>query len=258
MNNYTKAKMLKKEKTIGTFFQLATANAAESLGYSGLDYIIIDTEHAPISEESAIEFIRAAKLSKLSPFVRIKDITRASVLRMLDIGAEGIVVPCVESVDDVKSLVKYGKYAPLGERGFFYGRAAGYGFEDFTSPLEDYFKKCNSETMIIPQCETLGCLENIEEIVSIDGVDAIFVGPYDLSIALGKPGQFNSTEFTEALKRIINACNKANKPAMIYANDVNGALNHFNNGFDSVAIGTDISVLTNSYKNIVNSIKTNM
>lgn len=255
MNNHTKAKMLNKEKTVGTFFQLGTANAAECLGYSGLDYIIIDTEHAPITEESAMEFIRAAKLSKLSPFVRIKDITRPSVLRMLDIGAEGIVVPCVESVDDVKSLVKYGKYAPLGERGFFYGRAAGYGFEDFTSPLEDYFKKCNNETMIIPQCETLGCLENIEEIVSIDGVDAIFVGPYDLSIALGKPGQFDSMEFTEALTRIINACKKVNKPAMIYANDLNSALKHFERGFDSVAVGTDISVLTNSYRSIVNSIK---
>lgn len=255
MYNNTRAKMLNKEKTIGTFFELGVTNAAECLGYSGLDYIIIDTEHGPYSEESTIEFIRAAKLSKLSPFVRIKDITRPSVLRMLDIGAEGLVVPCIESIDDVKSLVKYGKYAPLGERGFFFGRAAGYGFEDFASPLEDYFKKCNTETMIIPQCETMGCLENIEEIVSIDGVDAILVGPYDLSIALGKPGQFNSKEFSEALTRIVNACKKANKPSMIYANDIEGALRNFDFGFDSVAVGTDISVLTNSYRNIVNSIK---
>lgn len=254
MINFTRLKMLNKEKTIGTFFELGTSNAVEGLGYSGLDYIIIDTEHGPFAEESAMEFIRTAKLSKLTPFVRIKDISRPSVLKMLDIGAEGLIVPCVETVEEVKNLVKWGKYTPIGERGFFYGRAAGYGYEDFTSPLNEYFNKCNTETMILPQCETLGCLENIEEIMSIDGVDGIFVGPFDLSIALGKPGQFNTNEFSEALSRILKACKNANKPAMIFANDLENAIKNFNLGFDSVAMGTDIAALTNSFKNIVNNI----
>lgn len=255
MINYTKQKMLNGEKTIGTFSQMGTANAVECLGYSGLDYVIIDTEHGPYAEESVMEFIRAAKLSKLSPFVRIKEISRAAVLKMLDIGAEGLVVPCVETVEQVKSLVKYGKYAPLGERGFFYGRAAGYGYEDFAKSMNEYTNKCNYETMIIPQCETLGCLQNIEEIASIDGVDAILVGPYDLSIAMGIPGQFNSVEFIDALNRIVKACKNANKYTFIYANDVESALKNYKIGFDSVAISTDIAVLTNGYKNIVNLIK---
>ncbi|MFA9423906.1 MAG: HpcH/HpaI aldolase/citrate lyase family protein [Sedimentibacter sp.] len=255
MINYTRLKMLNKEKTIGTFLELGTANAVEGLGYSGLDYIIIDTEHGPFAEESAMEFIRAAKLSKLTPFVRIKEITRPSVLKMLDIGAEGLIVPCVETVEQVKNLVKWGKYTPTGERGFFFGRAAGYGYEDFTSPLNEYFNKCNTETMIIPQCETLGCLENIEEIISVEGVDGIFVGPFDLSIALGKPGQFNTTEFSEALLRIVKACKNANKPAMIFANDLETAMKDYNIGFDSVTIGTDIAALTNSFISIVNKIR---
>ncbi|WMJ77276.1 MULTISPECIES: HpcH/HpaI aldolase family protein [unclassified Sedimentibacter] len=255
MINYTKQKMVKKEKTIGTFSELGTANAVEGLGYSGLDYIIIDTEHGPFAEESTMEFIRAAKLSKLTPFVRIKEISRAAVLKMLDIGAEGLIVPCVETVEQVKHLVKYGKYAPLGERGFFFGRATGYGFEDFTSPLEDYFNKCNNETMIIPQCETLGCLENIEEIASIDGVDAIFVGPYDLSISMGIPGQFDADKFKKALIRIVAACKKANKPVMIYANDMKSASKNFDMGFDSVAVSSDIAILTSSFISITNSLK---
>jgi len=255
MTNYTRIKMLNKEKTIGTFFELGTANAVEALGYSGLDYIIIDTEHGPYAEESAMEFIRTAKLSKLTPFVRIKDITRPSVLKMLDIGAEGLIVPCVETVEQVKNLVKWGKYTPIGERGFFYGRAAGYGYEEFTSPLSEYFNKCNTETMIVPQCETLGCLENIEEIMSIEGVDGIFVGPFDLSIALGKPGQFNTTEFSEALSRILKACKNANKPSMIFANDLDNAIKNFKMGFDSVAMGTDIAALTNNFINMVNKIR---
>ena len=255
MINYTKQKMLNGEKTIGTFFQLGTANAVEGLGYSGLDYIIIDTEHGPYAEESVMEFIRAAKLSKLSPFVRIKEISRAAVLKMLDIGAEGLVVPCVETVEQVKSLVKYGKYSPVGERGFFYGRAAGYGFEDFAKSMDEYATKCNYETMIIPQCETRGCLQNIEEIASIDGVDGILVGPYDLSIALGIPGQFNAAKFIDALNRIMKACKNAGKYTIIYANDTESALRNFKMGFDSVAISTDIAVLVNGYNNIVNSIK---
>ncbi len=255
MINYTRLKMINKEKTVGTFLELGTSNAVEALGYSGLDYIIIDTEHGPFAEESAMGFIRTAKLSKLTPFVRIKDITRPSVLKMLDIGAEGLIVPCVETVEQVKNLVKWGKYTPIGERGFFYGRAAGYGYEDFTSPLGEYFNKCNTETMIIPQCETLGCLQNIEEIMSIDGVDGIFVGPFDLSIALGKPGQFNTIEFSQALTRIVKACKNANKPAMIFASDLETAIKDYNIGFDSVTIGTDIAALTNSFISIVNKIR---
>jgi 4-hydroxy-2-oxoheptanedioate aldolase len=255
MINYTKQKMLKGQKTIGTFFELGTANAVEGLGYSGLDYIIIDTEHGPYGEESAMEFIRAAKLSKLSPFARIKEVSRAAVLRMLDIGVEGLIVPYVKTVDEVKALVKYGKYAPVGERGFFYGRAAGYGFEDFAKNLDEYTDKCNYETMIIPQCETSGCLENIEEIASIDGVDGIFVGPYDLSIALGIPGQFNSDILINALDRIVKACKKAGKFTFIFANDTESASKNFEMGFDSVAISTDIAVLVNAYRNIVKTIK---
>ena len=255
MINYTKQKMLNGEKTLGTFLELGTANAVEALGYSGLDYIIIDTEHGPYTEESAMEFIRAAKMSKLSPFVRIKEISRPAVLRMLDIGAEGLIVPCIQTVEEVKSLVKHGKYFPLGERGFFFARASGYGNEDFAKSIDGYTAKCNYETMILPQCETLGCLQNIEEIASIDGVDGIFVGPYDLSIALGMPGKFNEPEFVAALERILKACKDAGKFAFIFATDADAAIKNLNMGFDSVAINMDIAILINAYKNIVKTIK---
>lgn len=245
----------KKQKTIGSFFELGSANAAEALIYSGLDYIIIDTEHGPFAEEKVMELIRACKLGKLSPFVRIKEISRASVLRMLDIGAEAIVVPCVETVKQVKDLVKWGKYPPLGERGFFYGRAAAYGFEDFCSPLDLYFTRSNEGAMLIPQCETLGCLENIEEIAFMDGVDGIFVGPYDLSIALGKPGDFKTDEFRQAIVNILAACKKAGKAAMIYAANVETAVEQLGLGFDSVAVGTDIAFLVNSYKSMLKTLK---
>ncbi len=255
MKNYTREKMLNKEKTIGSFFSLGSANAIEALGYSGLDYVIIDTEHGPFVEESVCELIRAAKLSKLSPIVRIKEITRSAVLRMLDIGAEGLIVPNVKTIDEVKNLVEWGKYFPLGKRGFYFGRAAGYGYENFSSPLDTYFDKCNSETMIIPQCETVECLENIEEIVGIEGVDAIFVGPYDLSISMGIPGQFDTDEFKAALDKVLRACRAADKPIIIYASDLNRAIKNFEMGFDSITLSSDIKVLVEGYIKLINELK---
>lgn len=255
MENYNRKKMLNKEKTIGTFFISGSSHIMEGLGYSGLDYIIIDTEHGPFSEESVCELIRAAKLSKLSPFVRIKEISRAAVLRMLDIGAEGLVVPNVKTVEEVKNLVAWGKYYPLGNRGFFYGRAAGYGYEDFSKPLDRYFEKCNCETMIIPQCETKECLENIEDIINIAGVDAIFVGPYDLSISMGIPGEFDNEVFIAALKRVLKACQVANKPAIIYASDLKRAKHNLALGFDSITLNSDLKVLVQGYKTIVSELK---
>src|SRR5690554_2604825 len=176
MRNLLKEKMINGEKVIGTFFELGGNTAVECLGISGLDFFIIDTEHGPFDIESSMDFIRTAELSSITPFARIKDISRPSVLKMLDIGAKGLTVPCVESIEQVKSLVEWAKYYPLGKRGFFTARPAGYRYKDFVQSIDSYFRVCNEETLLIPQCETIGCLENIEEIVNINGVDGIFIG----------------------------------------------------------------------------------
>lgn len=252
MTNTIREKMQKGEKSLGTFVQSGSPNIAEVLGYTGLDYVIFDTEHAPYGEEHTMGMIRA---SKIPAFVRVKDHSRASIMRMLDIGAAGLVIPFVEHIDQIKEIIRYGKYPPAGERGFIYGRAAGYGHEDFCTPLPAYFKYMNRETMLIPQCETLGCLENIEEIAQMNGVDAIFVGPYDLSSAMGMAGEFDRGEFQAALKRIRKACTEAKKPCMIYAGSADQAKAYFEQGFSSCAIGIDIALLANAYKMMVRSVK---
>ena len=119
MKNLLKEKMIKGEKVVGTFFELGGNTAIECLGLSGLDFLIIDTEHGPFDIESSMDFIRTAELRNITPFARIKDISRTSVLKMLDIGAKGLIVPCVETALEVKNLVEWAKYYPLGKRGFF-------------------------------------------------------------------------------------------------------------------------------------------
>ena len=251
MKNSVKEKLARGGRVLGTFFELGGAAAVECLGLSGLDYFIVDTEHGPFDVESAADFIRAAERRGIVPFVRVKDPTRSSVLKMLDVGAKGLIVPCIQTVDEVRRLVEYGKYYPLGQRGFAPSRSSGFGFEPFAADISAYFATCNEETMLIPQCETLGCLERIEEIAAIEGVDGIFVGPYDLSVALGKPAQFADADFTAAVGRILTACKAANKFSFIYAGNVEAARKYFAQGFDGVAYAMDAIVYVEAYRSLI-------
>ncbi len=255
MKNIVKSKLERGEKVFGTFFWSCSDTIAECLGYSGLDYIIIDSEHSPIDTESAVNLIRIAKLKNLTPFVRVKDTSRSSILKMLDAGAEALVIPCLKSVDEVKRVVEYGKYGPIGQRGFAISRGGGYGYETYANNLDTYFNTSNTETLLLPMCETAEFLENIETISLIDGVDGIFVGPYDLSVALGSPGKFETPEFKNVLKRIVEVCQSSGKYAMIYSNSPSVAKEHIAMGYQSSAIGIDVQMLIQKYRETIEQIK---
>lgn len=255
MINLVKKAVAEGRHAIGTFFELGGGIAAQCLAVTGLDFFIIDTEHGPFDVESALTAITAAEKRSLTPFVRIKDSTRSSVLKMLDVGAKGLIVPNVQTVVEVEQLVEFAKYAPLGRRGFAPTVATGFGFDGFARDIGEYFALANRETLLVPQCETLGCLENIESIAAMPGVDGIFIGPYDLSIALGVPAQMDSPKLTDAIRHVLSACKANHKLSMIYANTPAAATAHFENGFDCVACGLDSVFLINAIKDMVASIK---
>lgn len=249
MNNIVKKKMLAGKKTLGTFFELGVGNAAECEGLSGLDYIIIDNEHGPHNPENTQEIIRAARLYGVAPFARAEGITRPAILKLLDAGALGIVVPCVKTVEEARRIVEYGKYAPLGSRGVGATAGSGYWYEDYAQHgLAHYFDVSNHETLLLPQCETRECLEQIEEIVAVEGIDGIFVGPFDLSTALGMPGDFDAPIVREAIERVQKACREAGKFSFIFAGSVERARAGFDMGYDSVTYGTDAAMLTGAYR----------
>ena len=187
--------------------------------------------------------------------MRITEVTRSNVLRQLDVGAEAIIVPDIKNIEEVKNLVRYAKYFPVGERGLAFARKAGYGYSDTAlSGIETYTENCNKETLIFPQCETKESVEIIEEIVALDGVDGIFVGPYDLSASYGTPGDFENPEFVAALERVCKATKDAGKYYMIFSFSKEDCIHHFENCADAVVYSSDVNVMIDAFKHEIREI----
>ena len=194
------------EPAIGTFFSSGNMSMMECLGYTGLDFVIIDTEHGPFDTETMMDLIRAAESAGLVPVVRIADVSHKEIQRAADCGAQGLIVPCLRKIEDFRKLVDLAKFTPLGNRGFIKGRGSGFGNMEWASgTLEEYYACSNEKLMVIPQCETVEALEQIEDVAAIEGIDGIFIGPFDLSTTMGIPGQFNNKDFLAAEKRVLNA-----------------------------------------------------
>lgn len=247
MENLLKRKLQNGEKPIGMFFDTASEYLMECLGRTGLDFVIIDNEHSPIEAETSARLIRTAELSGLTPLCRVRDSSRPAILKLLDVGAQGLIIPNVHTVEQVRDIISYARFYPIGQRGFCPSRKDGWGFDGLGS-VPETMEHFNRETLIIPQCETVGALEHIEEIASMRGVDGIFVGPFDLSISMGIPGDFANPVFQAALTRIINACRAAGKWCIFFTGSVEGVADGFARGFDGMAYSLDAAVFIEAVK----------
>ena len=253
-NNKIKKMMAEGKKVLGAFFNLASVQAIETLSMSGLDFIMLDTEHGPYDVETASSFVIACEARGLTPIIRVKDYQRNSVLKMLDIGGMGVLVPFVKTVDEVKQAVSYGTYRPIGDRGYGMTRKNCFCLDPITQRAEDYFNWANSETLIIPQCETQEALDCIEEIAALEGVDGVFVGPFDLSVSMGIPTQFTNERFVAALNRVLAACRQNHKFCWILALTPEDATEKLKMGFDGV-VAADSTFLCNGARSYTDKIR---
>ena len=254
MKNAILEKFRRGEPSLGIISHLLSAPAIEVLAYTGMDYVLIDLEHSPIGAEYAAQLVGVAQGAGLAPLVRVDGIERSPILKMLDAGAAGLVVPQLETVEQARKLVSYAKFPPLGNRGYCPTRDGGWGSGScYERGMDGYMAEANASTLLIPQCETAGCLEHIEEIAAVEGVDGIFIGPFDLSIALGIPGQFGDPLLTEGIERVRRACAAAGKLCIMYAGSGEAAKRYFDQGFPSVAAGLDIEVLKLAVRGIASA-----
>ena len=253
MENVLKKKLADGQKVIGAFIESCSALIVECMGRTGLDYVIVDNEHSPVEAETTMEMVRSAELCGVTALVRVSETSRPAIMKVLDVGAQGIIIPNVHSLEQVDEIVSYAKYPPIGHRGFAASRKDGWGFD--ISGVAETMKYFNENTLVIPQCETCGALDAIEQIAAHPGVDGIFTGPYDLSIAMGIPGEFSRPEFQAALDRIVSACHKNNKFCLIYSGTKENAVASLQRGYDGVAYHVDTAILIAAYRDQVAQIR---
>ncbi|HUK99421.1 MAG TPA: aldolase/citrate lyase family protein [Nitrospirota bacterium] len=210
MNNNLKVRLKKGERVLGTMVSLFDhPEIAKIIKLCGFDYFIVDCEHGNFDYTTVARIMTVARESDICGMVRIPDIRREVILKYMDMGAGGLLLPNTETVEQARALVEYAKYAPLGNRGvqLFRGHT---GFEKIANAT-DYMKKANEETVLLIQIESPTGVKNIDALLAVDGIDAAFIGPNDLSQSMGIMGQFDHPNFIAALDAIIAAAKRKQK-----------------------------------------------
>ena len=214
---------------------------------AGLDFFFIDTEHARTSFDDVQGFVRVAKAADVVPLVRVPQPEYFFLARTLDVGALGIISPRTESVEEARKIVEAMKFPPMGQRGYgLRSIVTDLDFQGATAEMES----CNRESMVIVQMETQACVDAIEDIVAVEGVDATMVGPFDLSVSLGIPGDFEHPKFWSAFDRMVAACERVGVAPGVHCGDttmLNRAREH---GARFLACGSDMSILLNGFRGI--------
>lgn len=226
-----------KGAALGAWCMIPDPLCVEAISAQGFDWLCVDMQHGCMGYETAIAMIRATDLASVAPVVRVPWNEPGVIGRVLDAGALGIIVPMIETARDAEDAVQAAMYPPMGRRSFGPVRV---GMRDGPG----YFAGANERIAVIPMIETREALENVEEIVAVPGVAAAFVGPFDLSVALGLPPKDNDGEaaFDAALARVLAACESAGKPAAILSNALLGA-DRARRGFKIISVTTDIAAL---------------
>jgi 4-hydroxy-2-oxoheptanedioate aldolase len=250
--NCLKEALMNGKIVFGPFLKITDPAVVEIMGFAGFDFVIIDQEHGPISIQSAQNMIRAAESANIAPIIRVTDNDESLILRALDIGAQGVEIPQINCKSDAQRAVNSVKYSPQGSRGVCrYVRAANYSSMDKFK----YFKSANEETMIIIHIEGIEGIKNLDEILSVPGMDVIFIGPYDLSQSLGIPGQVDDSLVVEKMKEVVLKC-KQNKIAVgTFADNVHTAKKWVSLGIQYMSFSVDVGILYEASKNILKQLK---
>ena len=218
----------------GTFLNLGSPTAVEIAADTGFDWLLIDLEHGSGSLADLRNMLLACRGSSAAPIVRIRSIDPDTVKFVMDSGAAGIMFPYVSTVAEAQRAVDCIKYPPMGSRGV----AGSIRATDFGRNWKQYFSEANDNSLVVVQIETPEAVEASTEIAAIDGVDVLFVGPLDLSVNLGCPGDFSQPHFVAALRKVIQACSDNGKTAGILTR-TGFELQHKDLGFRFIAVGSD-------------------
>lgn len=238
---------------LGTFIsEVRNPNIAYLLAQCGFDFFVVDNEHGTYGHEAVSNIIAAARGAGIAVIVRVPEIRREAIMKPLDSGASGLLVPMVDTPEQAREIVRLAKYPPAGNRGAALRRAHNvYARVDAV----EYLAKANNDTFLAVQAESREAIENADAIAAVEGIDCIFAGPFDLSVSLGIPGQMTHPREIEAIDRMLAACQKHNKAGGVLAFDAESLKPWIAKGMQFVAYSSDINMLADAASSAVCALK---
>jgi len=236
------------EMLLGTIVSLASPEVAEVLSAAGFDWLFIDAEHSPLDALTIQRILQGAGTTPC--LVRLARGDEVSIKKALDVGAAGIIAPLINSAERAAEVVRHAKYAPLGTRGVGVGRAHGYGFA-----FQEYVSNANEDTVVVVQAEHIEAVNNMEAIVQVPGVDAVLVGPYDLSASLGRLGEVAHPDVFAAIERVTQICRAAQMPLGIFGMTAEAVRPYIERGYTLLAVSIDTVLLGTAARQLRMQIK---
>lgn len=237
------------QKLVGLILTLPSPEIAEICADAGFDWLFLDMEHG-LFDVAAVQRVTQTVGARCPCVVRVPSHDGVWIKKVLDVGVAGLIVPQVNTASEAQSLVRLAKYPPMGQRSTGIGRAQGYG-----ATFGEYVQSANETTAFIAQIEHIDGVRNIEGILNVSGVDAVFVGPFDLSASLNMIGQIGADEVQAAIGQVLAACKLRQFPLGIFAPSLERAKGALQQGYTLVAAGADISLLTEATKNLVQALR---
>jgi 2-dehydro-3-deoxyglucarate aldolase/4-hydroxy-2-oxoheptanedioate aldolase len=253
MKNRAKAKLKNGEIAVGHFIlEFDTPGIGQMMANAGCDFAIFDMEHSSLTQDSIRSSILSAKAADITPIVRVPYTEYFLMSRPLDAGAQGLMIPRVETRDQTLKIIESMKYPPMGNR----GAAFGIAHDDYKGvDIAAAAQRANAETLVIVQTETAKAVENVDEILSVDGVDVAWVGQCDMTISLGIPGQYDHPTFLKALDKILNACEKHGVVLGYLPLSVPEAAAMIDKGVRCIAYSADVFLFSNALKTDIQQIQ---
>ena len=250
-SNRLKQQLMTKQATYGIFCSIPSPALIEVIAEAGYDFVIIDTEHVLINPETIENMIRTAESYQLTPLVRVADSDPKTILRLLDGGAQGIVLPMVESAAQVTQAIHACKYHPEGQRSLNAGRPGAFG----KASLVDYVTQANQQILLIAMIESAKGIENIADIVAVSGLDMVLEGAADLSQSLGVPWQTSHLDVQNALQHCHLAATNAGVPYCAIPRESNDHHKWLNKGVTCFVLGDDRGTAFRALQSKIDSVK---
>lgn len=235
---------------LGTWLMSGTSSTAEAMGRAGFDWLLVDQEHVPLDEKDSLHILQAIAGTPAAAVVRLAANDMVLFKRALDMGAQTVMVPFVDSAEAARRAVSFAKYPPLGQRGFAaVFRASGYG------TAKDYGRRANDSVYTIIQLETPDAVAALEDIAAVEGVDALFLGPGDLSANMGHIGNIMHPEVQAVIADVAARCRKLGMPCGIVGPTPEAVSSFVAMGYSFVAVASDMGMMMRQATAFINDIR---